>query len=144
MSDTIPRDRDAFSVITPVTLRFSDQDPLRHINNVAITALLESGRTGLFAHLFKEHGVPIGRMVLARLTVDYLKEITFPGTVDVGGRLTHVGTKSMRTEFAIFQRDTCCVVSESVNVFFDPDTRQAAQPPENVKAHLLALLAEQN
>ena len=45
MSDTIPRDREAFSVITPVTLRFSDQDPLRHINNVAITALLESGRT---------------------------------------------------------------------------------------------------
>ena len=83
-------------------------------------------------------------MVLAKLTVDYLKEITFPGTVDVGGRLTYVGTKSMRTEFAIFQRDTCCVVSESVNVFFDPETRASAPPPEDAKARLLTLLAEQN
>ena len=39
--------RDSFSHWTPVTIRFSDQDPLGHVNNVSITAYVEACRTML-------------------------------------------------------------------------------------------------
>jgi acyl-CoA thioester hydrolase len=137
---TIPRSRDAYDFWCPVTLRFSDQDPMRHINNVAITAYLESGRVALFEGLLESSNRSAFSMVLARITVDFLNEITWPHPVDVGGRLVKVGGRSMVSHYAIFQGETCCVVSESVNVFFDKTTRKSAEPPEEILAHFRAHL----
>lgn len=139
---SIPRDRDAFPVLTPVTIRYSDQDPMQHINNVAITAYLESGRTGLFSLLFNGK-LPARGMVLAGLTVDYHNEIRFPGTVEVGGRLTKIGGRSLTTDYAIFQDDECCVTSRSINVFFDPETRASAEPSVEVKAAMERFMMNQ-
>ncbi|MCY6381621.1 acyl-CoA thioesterase [Hoeflea prorocentri] len=140
---TIPRSRNSYSIWTPVSIRFSDQDPLAHVNNVAITAFLESGRVGFFNQVLDSPEILARGLVLARLTVDYLNEITYPGTVEVGGRLSSIGERSVITHYAAFHGDTCCVVSESVNVFFDPETRRSTIPPEEVRAALDRLLAEQ-
>ena len=138
---SIPRDRAAYDFWTRVTLRYSDQDPMQHINNVAITAFLESGRAGLIGKII---GIPEKSgfaMVLARLTVDYLQEITFPQAVDVGGRLARAGGRSLTSQYAIFQGERCCVVSESVNVFFDTQTRRSAEPPEHIADRISAHLS---
>ncbi len=141
---SIPRIRDAYPILTPVTIRYSDQDPMQHINNVAITAYLESGRTGLFNQLF-DGELPARGMVLARLTVDYLNEIKFTSQpVEVGGRLSKIGGRSLTTDYAIFQGETCCVVSQSVNVFFDPDNRVSVQPHDNVVASMERFMAMQD
>ena len=141
---SIPRTQEAYPVLTPVTIRYSDQDPMQHINNVAITAYLESGRTGLFNKLFNGE-LPVRGMVLARLTVDYINEIKFTaGAVEVGGRLAKIGGRSLTTEYAIFQGETCCVVSQSVNVFFDPEKRVSVQPSDNVIAAMEEFMAKQN
>ncbi|MBW8636112.1 acyl-CoA thioesterase [Hoeflea sp. WL0058] len=132
---TIPRERGAYSFLTPVTLRYSDQDPNQHINNVAITAYLESGRVGFMHNLFGDR-LPDSRMVLANMTVDYLQEILYPDTVEVGGRLAAVGGRSITCQYAIFQGDKCCVVSQSTNVFFNPETRRSMEPPDDIRQHL--------
>jgi acyl-CoA thioester hydrolase len=138
---TIPRERASYHVFTPVTIRYSDQDPMEHVNNVAISAFLESGRVGFFDHMFANIELPPRGIVLASLTVDYLREITFPGTVDVGGRLAALGDRSMTTQYGIFQGETCCVVSQSTNVFFDPVTRRSAAPAPEVRTVLESYLA---
>ena len=141
---SIPRIRGAYPVLTPVTIRYSDQDPMQHINNVAITAYLESGRTGLFNQLF-DGELPARGMVLARLTVDYLNEIKFnAGMIEVGGRLSKIGGRSLTTEYAIFQGETCCVVSQSVNVFFDPEKRVSVQPSDSVIAAMERFMDSQD
>ena len=140
---TIPRSRDSYSIWTPVSIRFSDQDPLAHVNNVAITAFLESGRVGFFNQVLDNPQILARGLVLAKLTVDYLKEITYPGSVEVGGRLAFIGERSVSTHYAIFQNGRCCVVSESVNVFFDPATRRSTQPPAEVRTALDRLLERQ-
>ncbi|MEX3008007.1 acyl-CoA thioesterase [Hoeflea sp. TYP-13] len=137
---TISRNRESYSLWTPVSIRYSDQDPMDHVNNVAITAFLESGRVGLFQHIFGDM-LPSRGVVLASLTVDYLNEITFPGSVEVGGMLAAFGDRSMTTHYAIFQNDTCCVLSQSVNVFFDPVRRRSTEPSSDVKAMLERYLA---
>ena len=135
---TIPRDRASYDHFTTVSIRYSDQDPMEHVNNVATTAYLESGRFGFFKHLFQDTPLPLKGIVLASLTVDYLQEITFPGSVEVGGLLAAVGNRSMTTHYGIFQGDTCCVVSQSINVFFDPATRRSTNPDPGVRAALEA------
>ena len=132
---TLPRTRDAYEHWTPVTLRYSDQDPMQHINNVAITAMLESGRMHLFRAVFGDALARQG-MVLARLAIDYLHEIRFPDTVEVGASISRVGGRSLASRIAVFQGETCCVVSESVNVFFDIETRRSTAPNAEVAAIL--------
>lgn len=133
MTSVISRRRSDYQNWTEVSTRYSDQDPMQHVNNVAITAFLESGRVGLFQRLFSETPLPPQCIVLAGLSIDYLHEITFPDPVEVGGRLAAIGDRSITTHYAIFQRDICCVVSQSVNVFFDPETRRSAEPPPEVR-----------
>lgn len=141
---TIPRTRDAYAHFTPVTLRYSDQDPMQHINNVAITAMLESGRMHLLraamGDALERQADGIG-MVLARLSIDYLAEIRFPDPVEVGGRIERVGGRSLTSRYAVFQGDRCCVVSESVNVFFDTVSRRSAAPSDELLARLEAYVA---
>ncbi len=129
----ISRDPSDYQHWTKVTIRYSDQDPLQHVNNVAITAFLESGRVGLFEHILAGTPLETGRIVLAGLTVDYLHEISYPGTIEVGGMLAAVGDRSVTTHYAIFQHGICCVVSRSVNVYFDPVRRRSAPPPPEVR-----------
>lgn len=140
MSTDIPTTKDAYSVWTGVSIRYSDQDPMQHVNNVAVTAYLESGRANLIRQLIGTHGQPESGMVLAGLTVDYLHEITYPGTVEVGGRLARVGRRSFSTQYAVFQQDRCCVVSQSTNVFFDTARRCSMDPPSAVLEKLQAAL----
>ncbi len=90
----ISREKSDYSIWTPVTIRYSDQDPMRHVNNVAVVAYLESGRTGLLREMLGPERLRGNNMVLANVNVDYLHEITFPGTVDVGAKLVRVGGKS--------------------------------------------------
>lgn len=136
----IPRNMADYPVQELVTLRYSDQDPMQHINNVAITALLESGRTALLREIFRQGAIRSGGMVLANLSIDFLQEISYPGSVTVCGRLCAVGSRSMRSQISIFQGDTCCVVSEGVNVFFDRSTRKSREPSDEVRRALEAYL----
>ncbi|MEL6947964.1 MAG: thioesterase family protein [Pseudomonadota bacterium] len=128
---TIARHRGDYRFWAPVLIRYSDQDPMGHVNNVAIAAYFESGRMGLLEDIFRQTGLPNQGMVLARLTIDYLQEITmdYAGEkLEVGGRLARIGGRSMTTHYALFKGETCCAVSESVNVFFDPTTRRSCEP----------------
>lgn len=102
-----------------------------HVNNVAIAAYFESGRMALLEDIFRESGLPDQGMVLARLAIDYLNEITmdYAGqSIEVKGCLARVGGRSITTHYALFKGEACCAVSESVNVFFDPATRRSSAP----------------
>lgn len=140
-NDTIPRDRDAYDQFTSVTMRFSDTDAMGHVNNVATAAYFESGRFGFFGHLFSDTHTPWNGMILASVSIDYLREILFPGTVEIGGRLAALGDRSMTTHYAIFKGGQCCAVSQAVTVFFDPVKRISAAPEPQVRASLEAYMA---
>ncbi|QIE56319.1 acyl-CoA thioesterase [Pikeienuella piscinae] len=127
-----------YSMFEPVTLRFSDQDAMGHVNNVAYAALFESGRLALLTDLLA--GLDDRKLgyVLANLTIDYRKEMHFPGAVQVGGRLLRVGEKSLTTGYGAFLNGVCHATATSVNVCFDIETRRARPFPAEIRAALLA------
>ena len=103
------KDRASFRFWTPVTIRFSDQDPLGHVNNVAYAAYIEAARTMFLGGLLNPDDNPGIDYVLARVVIDYVKETHYPGTVDVGGRVTTVGTKSITSGYGVFVGDQCII-----------------------------------
>lgn len=124
---------------TSINLRYSDTDRQGHINNAVYCTLLESGRVDF---LF-ENGKPVSgngtAFVIARLSIDYLHEMHFPGTVDVGSRILRIGSSSFSIGQAIFFQDKCCSTAESVIVMIDENTGSPAPLPDSLRQILQQL-----
>ena len=139
MSDFDLTDRATFHHWSPVTIRFSDQDSLAHINNVALSQYFEVSRTAYVYDVIRKAGPEAEKSVefiLARVVIDFVRELHYPGKVDVGARLIRLGNKSMTSGYGIFKGDQCIATSEAVNVFYDMSTRTTMRPPEDVRAIL--------
>lgn len=131
--------RDTFRHWSPVTIRFSDQDSLAHINNVALAQYFEVSRTAFVYDVIRMAGPEAEKTVefiLARVVIDFLSELHYPGSVDVGARLIRLGNKSMTSGYGIFSGDRCIATSEAVNVFYDMTTRSSMRPPDSVRTLL--------
>ncbi|MFQ5763376.1 MAG: acyl-CoA thioesterase [Rhodospirillales bacterium] len=133
-------DAGSFRRWTQVSLRFSDQDSLGHINNVAIAQYVEQGRVALIDGLMKDRGDDID-YILANVHIDYRREMRFPGTVDVGGRLLAIGTKSITTGYGLFKDGQNVATATSVNVFFSPKTGKTISIPDKLRRMLEGELA---
>lgn len=135
--DTI---RSAYLHWTNVTLRYGDTDRQGHINNAAYCTLFESGRVGF---LFDERGeTPAGSgksFVIVKLTLDYLVEMNFPGTAEVGSKIIAIGRSSFKVGQGIFIGDTCYSTAESVIVLTDDSTRKSTPLPPDLIGFLQKL-----
>jgi acyl-CoA thioester hydrolase len=127
-------DRSSFICWTPVSIRFSDQDSLGHVNNVAVAAFVEAGRTGLIHPLLMRDKYPNLNFALVNVEIDYLVEFHYPGTIDIGGRLERIGSKSFSSKYGLFMENRCVATAGSVNVFFDLEKRKSVAPPDDVRA----------
>ncbi|MCL4768490.1 MAG: acyl-CoA thioesterase [Hyphomicrobiaceae bacterium] len=139
------RSRAHYNHWTTVTLRYCDQDPLGHINNAATAAFLEQARIALVYPLLKSIGGPHPELVVARLVIDYLKELSFPGNVEVGSRIDRLGGKSFTLRHAVFMagEEGCAATAECVMVFFDLVRRESMLPPAAVREALERFMREQ-
>lgn len=140
MPDFDLKDRATFTHWSPVTIRFSDQDCLAHINNVALAQYFEVSRTAFVYDVIRLAGpkaIETVEFILARVVIDFVSELHYPGAVDVGARMIRLGNKSMTSGYGIFSGDRCIATSEAVNVFYDMATRSSMVPPEDVRAILL-------
>ncbi len=99
---------------------FSDMDANRHLNNGTIGRILEEGRSDLHHSVFKRlpgsgaTGRPM--LLLATITIEYLREGRYPGTVEVATGVTRVGTSSFGLAQAAFQDGACVAVADCILV----------------------------
>jgi len=133
--------RDTFHHWTPVIIRYSDQDAMAHVNNTALATYIEAARTAFIYELIQRSRAEGMEFILARLLIDYRRELHYPGKLDVGARLIRVGTKSITTGYGVFKGEDCFATSECVNVFYDMATRKTRIPPDSVRAVLMAEMA---
>lgn len=133
--------RESYRHWNAVTIRYSDQDSIGHVNNVSIAAYFEVARVQLVQTVLDRFDCPNLDFILARIAIDYLNEFHYPGTVDVGARLMRIGNKSVTSVYGLFRDDLCLATSEAVNVFFDMETRSSVMPPDEVRAALEVELA---
>lgn len=134
------RDRTSYRIWTTHTIRYNDQDPLGHVNNAVYSTFFEAGRTDFIKPMLDEVANETTTLdfVLARITIDFLKELPYPGSVDIGTRVLRLGTKSMTFANAVFKTDTneCVATCEAILVFFDLEKRSSTKPPERLRKML--------
>ena len=126
----------AYKHWTSINLRYGDTDRQGHINNAVYCTLYESGRVSF---LFDEDRAVAGEnsaYVIAKLSLDYLKEMHFPGTVEVGSKIIALGRSSFTVGQAAFLKGVCCSTAESVIVHVDSATGKSAPISEAFRQHL--------
>lgn len=96
-------------------VRFSDTDLVGHVNNVAIAAFVESGRVAFAGGLLAAVGGGYG-LTLRRVEIDYLRELHYPASLQVGSRLLAVGRTSLTVGSGVFDGDRCVATGRGVLV----------------------------
>jgi acyl-CoA thioester hydrolase len=135
--------RSTFRHWTRIPIRYNDLDTLGHVNNTATTVYLEQSRCEMLYPLIGDARKPEIDLVVARIVIDYLKELTFPGVVEVGSVVTYVGTKSFRIAHGLFRgsSDDCVSTAEGVLVWYSLTRRVSMVPPDDLRAGLLGYSA---
>lgn len=118
-----------FPVHSHDKIRYGDCDPQGHVNNAVFTTFIETGRSDLLAAGFGVTGrARDSFVVLARLELDYVAEILWPGQVEIGTAVARLGNSSVQIEQVIFQEDKLVAKAKSVLVHLGADKRPAALP----------------
>ncbi len=132
------RQRASFPFWIAMPLRYADLDPLGHVNNAALPMFFEQSRCDLVYPLLKTNGREHLDIVIARIAIEYLAELDYPGAVDVGTCVTRIGTKSVGLAHAVFKQgdDTCVGTGDGTIVFFDLQARRSIAIPADVRAAL--------
>lgn len=136
------RDTASYGYWIEEKIRFADLDPVGHVNNNAIGVYLESARVTLFADAAGPmYGGNRGGFswVVARIEVDYLKEMHYPGQVRVGTRIEKLGNSSLVMRQAIIFNGGVSGLARVVGVCFDMQARKSMPIPDNVRSGLMTL-----
>ena len=141
--------RSSYRRWTREILRYSDLDPVGHVNNNAYGQFVENARTALFFEVDAalqagKHGLPRVDWprfdwVVRRIEYDFLREIRYPGEIEVGVVVCRFGTSSMTLRHGVFVAENCAATSIGVSVCFDLDARSAIPIPDPVREALRAV-----
>jgi acyl-CoA thioester hydrolase len=117
-------------------IRFGDIDAQGHVNNAVYATYFESGRVAMFRNPDLGIGVPDATFVLARQEIEYLKELHWPGNVEVGTELFEFGRSSFTVAQAVFHNGVCAAGGRATLVMLDKNTRRARPLTDEVKTRL--------
>lgn len=119
-------------------IRYADMDRQGHVNNAVYSTFFESGRVNLFRDPSSGLDIPDVETVIVRLEIDYLRELKWPGTVEIGTAVTRIGRTSLVLDQAVFRDGTCAALAKVVMVLMDTATRRPRPISEDAIAKLKA------
>ena len=117
-------------------IRFADLDPQGHVNNAVFSTYFETGRVAMFRNPDLGIGVPDGTYVLVRAEIDFMRELRWPGNVEVGTALAEFGRTSFKVAQVIFNDGACAAAGRFTMVLVDKTTRKSRPLTEEVMAKL--------
>ena len=118
-----------------IEVRYGDLDPQGHVNNAKFFTYLEQGRVFYFKQLklweggsFQDFGI-----ILADIQVTFCKAIQFGDPVRVGVRISHIGNKSMTSEYCLedARDESVYATGTSVLVAYDYHNQRSVAIPED-------------
>ncbi len=106
-------------------IRYGDTDRQGHVNNALFSTYLETGRVELLYNAEPPIFAEGSSFVIASLKLEFLKEITWPGRVDVGTGILKIGNSSITLWQRLFQNEQCVANAETVIVQVDNETKRS-------------------
>jgi acyl-CoA thioester hydrolase len=113
--------------VTTQALRFCDTDRLGHVNNAVYAVMYEAGRAEMLARVGLLEPADGHAVVIARLEIDFLREMNWPATVQVESALHRIGTKSFHARQRLVVDGVVTSRATSVLAVIDTATRRAVE-----------------
>ncbi|MTH96834.1 thioesterase family protein [Roseibium sp. RKSG952] len=137
----MPRTIADYPVMTTEKLRYRDLDSQGHVNNAVFTTFLEAGRIYMLFDGKEAIADKGASFVIARLELDYIAEIRWPGTVEIGSRVVKVGRSSITLEQSIFQNGVEAGFARTIIVQSDPAARKSKPLSEGAVERLKRVMS---
>ena len=127
----------SFSVRVAIPVQWGDQDAFGHVNNTVPFRWFESGRIAYFRRIGLLDLFQAERIgpILAAISCDYRRQITFPDTLHVGIRAVRIGRSSVGLEHAIVSESQGALVTEGAStiVVFDYGVNKSTPVPASIR-----------
>jgi acyl-CoA thioester hydrolase len=134
-----PATRAGFAHFLELPTRWMDNDAYGHVNNVVYYSFFDTAVN----HFLIGRGVlRVGSSPVIGLVVEtgcrYHHPLAFPDTVEVGIRVAHLGTSSVRYELGIFRQgeDEAAAEGHFVHVYVARESRMPTRLPDELRAVL--------
>lgn len=115
--------------VTTLNTRFQDMDVNGHLNNVAFASLFENCRVQLNRGISPRPDRPsTERVLVAVVTINYLREGSYPEDVIIGTGIGHIGNSSWTLVQAMFQHGQCIATCDTVVVCKTDGQSQPLRP----------------
>ena len=118
-------------------VRYADTDRQGHVNNAVFATFSESGRVAILYDPAKPLAPAGASFVIARLLVDFLAEIRWPGEVAIGTTVLRIGRSSVTLGQGLFAGGRCVATAETVIVLMDDTTRKSRPFPDQTRDQLM-------
>ena len=131
---------DEFRHRTRLEVRLGDLDPFGHVNNAVIATYVEQGRVLYLRDVLGTGVDPVSMpFILAMLKIDYLSQVMFSDTVEVGSRVDWIGRTSIgMSHLLINQEGRELAQSETVLVAFDYEVEKPMPVSDDWRAIMAA------
>lgn len=137
-----PEPRLAYRVFLPISTRWLDNDAYGHLNNTVYYSFFD---TAVNRYLIEAGALDVASGPVIGLVVEtrcnYFASLGFPQAVEVGLRVAHVGSSSVRYELGVFAAgaEESAACGHFVHVYVDRLTRRPAALPGPLTQALTAL-----
>ena len=131
------RGMEGYRFVLPRDVEFRDIDAAGHVNNAVYVTYLETARIRYLIEVLGPAFAYELSLILARIAVDFRSPARFPETIELGSRVTHIGTKSFDMEHEIRGGDGRLVLeASSVLVAFDYEANAPMAVPDDWRTRL--------
>jgi acyl-CoA thioester hydrolase len=120
-----------YPVSVTIPVAWGEMDAFQHVNNVAYARWLETGRIAYFGRIgflerMKAEGIG---PILAKLTVEYRRPVTFPDRVRVDVTATKIGRSSFTLAYRVWSTAQEAEVAKGEDVIVVMDYRTSRTTP---------------
>lgn len=129
-----PYKADLFPHWTTISVRFRDLDTLNHVNNAIFSTYYEEARIRFIQEVPElasqlQSGFSF---VLARLSIDFIKPVTFPSDILIGSGVKKLGNSSITSFQAIYLKESkeLASVAQASGVWFNLQKERPSRIPE--------------
>lgn len=130
--------RSDFRWFADISLRWNDIDIFGHVNNARYYEFFDTAVVRFLHEIDAGFGKGEVAMVVVENGCRFHREIVFADRVQVGVKLDHLGTSSVRYGLAVFANDDEAARADGhfVHVFIDPQTKRPTPVTPQFRAHL--------
>jgi len=121
-------------------VQWGDQDAFLHVNNTVYFRWCESARIDYLdklglSDLIRAEGIG---PILAAISCNYRRPVTYPDQVQVGARITRLGRSSLTMEHIIYSEAQQQVVADATStlVVFDYNRQSSLPIPDDVRRQI--------